>query len=170
MTGTKVSALTPRCACSAKGRGTKRLWRCSPWTEKECGRAEWKPATYLQLLHGELTSLLPSAADDHSQGITRLCSLVFQKLLCNSLFQVLIELVPRPDALVGYLGVCGERKVEQESPGAHALASTPAISGGCCSPEILVLAIEHLSSLPWLMLGDQHMLRYLFFIPISCLS
>lgn len=43
---------------------------------------------------------LSSAVDNHGQGITRLSSLVFMKLLCNGLLQVPMQLVASPNALM----------------------------------------------------------------------
>lgn len=59
------------------------------------------PITYLQLLHRELLAQLPSTANDQVQSIPWLCGLfLLMKLLSNGLIQVLIQLVPGPDALV----------------------------------------------------------------------
>lgn len=49
---------------------------------------------------------LPSAVNDQMQGITWLCCPFLLKLLSNDLIQVLIQLVPGPDALIQ-----GERAV-----------------------------------------------------------
>lgn len=68
---------------------------------KESGeREEWPPVTYLQLLHRELMAQLPGAGNDQVQGITWLCCLLLMKLPSNGLIQVLIQLVPGPDALM----------------------------------------------------------------------
>lgn len=60
----------------------------------------WSPITYLQLLRRELMAQLPRAVDNQVQRITWLCCLFLMKLPSNGLIQVLIQLVPGPDALM----------------------------------------------------------------------
>lgn len=60
---------------------------------------------------------LPGAVDNHGQGIAWLPSHILTELLCNGLLQVPMQLVPRPDALMGRERGRWGRKAEGARPG-----------------------------------------------------
>lgn len=96
------------CLCLKVGLHRMWLWGCSIgvgicWGCKR-GEKEQPLSTHLQLLHGGLMAQLPCTVNDQLQGITRLCSLVLMKLLRNGPLQVLMQLVPCPDALRRKMG------------------------------------------------------------------
>lgn len=90
---------TLTCVCASKWCSAGHDWELRGISGEGVGEG-WSPITYLQLLRRELMAQLPRAVNNQVQRITWLCCLFLMKLPSNGLIQVLIQLVPGPDALM----------------------------------------------------------------------